>query len=99
MHTVTTLAPWCVKKRHRSRPGTVALREIHRYQKSAEFIIRELPFQRLVCEFSQDFKVCFIYFFIRSWSLCNNRSDLQRTTGIQQKKVFFLSILVTFPFY
>ncbi|TNN38671.1 histone H3.2 [Liparis tanakae] len=29
------------------RPGTVALREIRRYQKSTELLIRKLPFQRL----------------------------------------------------
>merc|ERR1711935_457351 len=37
-----------VKKPHRYRPGTVALREIRRYQKSTELLIRKLPFQRLV---------------------------------------------------
>ncbi|XP_065094603.1 uncharacterized protein LOC135715123, partial [Ochlerotatus camptorhynchus] len=36
-----------VKKPHRYRPGTVALREIRRYQKSTELPIRKLPFQRL----------------------------------------------------
>merc|ERR1711910_302363 len=36
-----------VKKPHRYRPGTVALREIRRYQKSTELLIRKLPFQRL----------------------------------------------------
>ncbi|XP_072887691.1 uncharacterized protein [Hemitrygon akajei] len=38
------------------RPGTVALREIRRYQKSTELLIRKLPFQRLVREIAQDFK-------------------------------------------
>ena len=37
-----------VKKPHRYKPGTVALREIRRYQKSTELLIRKLPFQRLV---------------------------------------------------
>merc|ERR1712216_651850 len=37
-----------VKKPHRYRPGTVALREIRKYQKSTELLIRKLPFQRLV---------------------------------------------------
>ena len=46
-----------VKKPHRFRPGTVALREIRRYQKSTELLIRKLPFQRLVREIAQDFKV------------------------------------------
>jgi hypothetical protein len=48
----------------RFRPGTVALREIRRYQKSTELLIRKLPFQRLVREIAQDFKVRLIYYFI-----------------------------------
>ena len=43
-------------KPHRYRPGTVALREIRPYQKSTHFLIRKLPFQRLVREIAQDFK-------------------------------------------
>ena len=39
-----------VKKPHRYRPGTVALREIRRYQKSADLLIRKLPFARVVKE-------------------------------------------------
>ena len=42
-----------VKKPHRYRPGTVALRGIRRYQKSTELLIRKLPLQRLIV---QDFK-------------------------------------------
>ena len=38
------------------RPGTVALREIRRYQKTTELLIRKLPFSRLVREIAQDFK-------------------------------------------
>ena len=47
-----------VKKPHRYRPGTVALREIRRYQKSTDLpvLIRKLPFKRLVREIAQDFK-------------------------------------------
>eukprot|EP01112_Ceratiomyxa_fruticulosa_P013626 TRINITY_DN383_c0_g1_i8.p1 TRINITY_DN383_c0_g1~~TRINITY_DN383_c0_g1_i8.p1 ORF type:complete len:140 (+),score=25.22 TRINITY_DN383_c0_g1_i8:185-604(+) len=45
-----------IKKPHRFRPGTVALREIRRYQKSTELLIRKLPFQRLVREIAQDYK-------------------------------------------
>lgn len=45
-----------VKKPHRYRPGTVALREIRKYQKSTELLIRKLPFQRLVREIAQNFK-------------------------------------------
>jgi histone H3 len=43
-----------VKKPHRYRPGTVALREIRRYQKSTELLIRKLPFQRLVRQIAQE---------------------------------------------
>ena len=42
------------KKPRRYRPGTVALREIWRYQKSTELLIRKLPFQQLVREMAQD---------------------------------------------
>ena len=45
-----------VKKPHRFRPGTVALREIRKYQKSTELLIRKLPFQRLVREIAQEYK-------------------------------------------
>ena len=45
-----------VKKPHRYRPGTVALRKIRRYQKSTDLLIQKLPLQRLVREISQDFK-------------------------------------------
>uniref|UniRef100_A0A182YT41 Core Histone H2A/H2B/H3 domain-containing protein n=1 Tax=Anopheles stephensi TaxID=30069 RepID=A0A182YT41_ANOST len=45
-----------VKKLHRYRPGTVALREIRRYQKSTDLLIRKLPCQPLVREIAQDFK-------------------------------------------
>eukprot|EP00442_Polarella_glacialis_P057134 CAMPEP_0115081000 /NCGR_PEP_ID=MMETSP0227-20121206/19006_1 /TAXON_ID=89957 /ORGANISM="Polarella glacialis, Strain CCMP 1383" /LENGTH=131 /DNA_ID=CAMNT_0002468737 /DNA_START=92 /DNA_END=487 /DNA_ORIENTATION=+ len=45
-----------LKKTHRYRPGTVALREIRKYQKSTELLIRKLPFQRLVREIAQDVK-------------------------------------------
>jgi histone H3 len=45
-----------VKKSHRFRPGTVALREIRKYQKSTELLIRKLPFQRLVREIARELK-------------------------------------------
>ena len=43
-----------VKKRYRYRPGTVALKQIRRYQKTTELLIRKLPFQRLVREITCD---------------------------------------------
>ena len=45
-----------VKKPRRYRPGTVSLREIRKYQKSTNLLIRCLPFQRLVREVSQQMK-------------------------------------------
>ena len=44
---------------HRYQPGMVALREIWRYQKSMELLIRKLPFQHLVREILQGFGVGF----------------------------------------
>ena len=38
------------KKPYKYRPGTVALREIRKYQKSTDLLIRKLPFQRLLRE-------------------------------------------------
>jgi histone H3 len=46
-----------VKKTHRYRPGTVALREIRKYQRSTDLVIRKMPFQRLVREISQEFRI------------------------------------------
>ena len=43
-----------VKKPHRYRPGTVALREIRRFQKSTDLLIRKAPFQRLVREITEE---------------------------------------------
>ncbi|EWC89720.1 histone a [Plasmodium falciparum NF54] len=45
-----------IKKPHRYRPGTVALREIRKFQKSTDLLIRKLPFQRLVREIAQEYK-------------------------------------------
>lgn len=44
------------KKPYRYRPGTVALKEIRKYQKGTELLIKKLPFQRLVREIAQDYK-------------------------------------------
>ena len=45
-----------IKKPHRYRPGTVALREIRKFQKSTDLLIRKLPFQKVVREIAGDFK-------------------------------------------
>ena len=41
-------------KPHRYRPGTVALREIRRFQKSTDLLIRKKPFGNLCREITQD---------------------------------------------
>ena len=46
-----------IKRPHHYRPGTVALREIRRFQSLTKLLIRRLPFARLVREIAQDFKM------------------------------------------
>ena len=36
----------------------VALREIRRYQKSTDCLIKRTPFQKLIREISQEYRVC-----------------------------------------
>ena len=43
-----------VKNPHRYRPGTVALREIRRYQKSTNLMIPKMPYVKLLREITQD---------------------------------------------
>ncbi|TEB35654.1 histone-fold-containing protein [Coprinellus micaceus] len=42
------------RKKHRFHPGTVALREIRKYQKSTDLLLRKLPFSRVVREIALD---------------------------------------------
>ena len=42
--------------RYRYRPGTLALREIRRYQKSTNLLTKFAPFQRVVREVAQGYK-------------------------------------------
>ncbi|KAI9183973.1 centromeric DNA-binding histone H3-like protein cse4 [Blastocladiella emersonii ATCC 22665] len=42
------------KHKRRYRPGTVALREIRKYQKTTDLLLRRLPFSRLVREITDD---------------------------------------------
>jgi histone H3 len=48
--------PASVKRPHRYRPGTVALREIRAMQKGTDLLIRKMPFQRLVREIAENYK-------------------------------------------
>ncbi|KAG9377091.1 histone H3 [Pyrenophora tritici-repentis] len=49
----TRKAPVAVKKKRKFKAGTVALREIKRYQRGFELLLRKLPFSRVVREFAQ----------------------------------------------
>jgi histone H3 len=51
-----TISMHTMKKVYRYRPGTVALREIRKYQKSTDLLLRKMPFQRLVREIAQDYR-------------------------------------------
>ena len=53
-----------MKRVRRFRPGTVALREIKKYQKSCELLIPKAPFQRLVRDITES-----IFFGLRFQSL------------------------------
>eukprot|EP00804_Cyclotella_cryptica_P027668 CCRYP_010288-RA/>CCRYP_010288-RA protein AED:0.07 eAED:0.00 QI:0/-1/0/1/-1/0/1/0/122 len=44
----------CLARPHCYHPGTVALRKIHRYQKSTDLLIRKVPFQCFAREVLQD---------------------------------------------
>ena len=46
-----------IKKPHRFHPGTVALQQIRRYQKSTELLCRKLCVARLIRKVAQDFKM------------------------------------------
>ena len=46
-----------IKKPHRYRPGTVALRQIRKFQKSMELLCRKLCVARLVREITQNFRM------------------------------------------
>ncbi|XP_065296896.1 histone H3, embryonic-like [Dermacentor albipictus] len=59
-----------VKKPHRYRPGNVALREIRRYQKSTELLIRKLKFQRLVSETAEEASEDYLVSLFEDAKLC-----------------------------
>ncbi len=59
LHTIADMRiiagdPIPTRKPHRYRPGTIALREIRRYQQSTDLLILKLPFARLVREIALD---------------------------------------------
>lgn len=55
LQTTTVATGGGVKKAHRFKPGTVALRDIRKYQASYDLLFPKLSFQRLVREICQDF--------------------------------------------
>ena len=53
--TSTSVLHRAPKRKHRYRPGTLALREIRHYQKKTNLLIKRAPFARLVREIAQSF--------------------------------------------
>ena len=47
-----------IKKPHRYCLGLLALCEIQRYQQSTESLIRRTPFNKLIKEISQEYRIC-----------------------------------------
>ena len=47
-----------IKKPHIYCPGLLALREIHRYQQSTDSLNKRTPFNKLIKEISQEYRVC-----------------------------------------
>ena len=47
-----------MKKPHRYQPGLLALREIRRYQQSTDCLIKRTPFNKLIKEILQEYRVC-----------------------------------------
>ena len=47
-----------IKKPHRYCLGLLALREIYRYQQSNNCLIKRTPFNKLIKEISQEYRVC-----------------------------------------
>ena len=47
-----------IKKNHGYQSGMVALREIQHYQRSTENLIKKTPFQKLIREILQEYRIC-----------------------------------------
>ena len=47
-----------IKKPYRYCPGLLALREIRRYQQTTDSLIRRTPFNKLIKEISQEYRIC-----------------------------------------
>ena len=62
-HMLHKLLKWTtstggIKKPQRYHPGLLALHEICRYQQSMESLIRKTPFNKLIKEISQEYRIC-----------------------------------------
>lgn len=56
------VVPTGERKKHRWHAGTLALREIRKYQKSTELLMKHLPFQRLVRRVLADMRTSVVRF-------------------------------------
>lgn len=70
------------RRPHRYKPGTVALREIRRYQHSTDLLLLRLPFARLVREIAQS---------LLPWNVANElRFQSQAIQALQEAAEAFL---------
>ena len=91
-----------VRKPRRFRPGTVALRQIRKYHKSTELLIRKLPFQRLLREIVYEMKKkdyrfqstailamqeAAEAFLVRMFEQCNDIAIHGKRVTVQQKDI------------
>ena len=95
-----------IKKPRRYRPGTVALREIRRYQKSTELLIRKLPFQRLVRQIAQDYCEGFRYnnvkkqnkkLYLLKWNFIGFRLPQLKRSKRPQKSFWYTGLRTQTP--
>ena len=55
IHRSLSLSGPPIQQKRRYKPGTLAIREIRKYQKSTDLLIRKLPFARLIREICNEF--------------------------------------------
>ncbi|KAF9247298.1 histone-fold-containing protein [Melanogaster broomeanus] len=58
------------RKKRRYRPGTVALREIRKYQRSTDLLLRRLPFSRVAILALQEATEAFLVHLFEDANLC-----------------------------
>lgn len=76
-----------MRRPYRRRSATVALRDIQRYQKSTKLLIRQAPFQRLVCELVQRLQIGCIASKVRSLKRCRRQMKCIWSTSLRTARL------------